>query len=208
MEFQYYGANCVRISTKKTAIIIDDNLSGLGGKRVTKAGDIALATHTGITHVDGAKITIEQPGEYEVSDISIQGIPARAHMDEAGKESATMFKLIVDDVRIAVIGHVHPDLTGDQLEALNTVDVLIIPVGGNGYTLDPVGALKLVKEIEPKIVIPTHYDEKSLNYEVVQQPLEEALKALAMEPSETTPKFKVKAGEIAEVMQLVVLEKQ
>lgn len=208
MELQYFGGNCVKISTKKANIVIDDTLAKLGGKKVLKAGDIALVTGMGMALNPDAKITIDQPGEFEVSDISIQGIPARAHMDEEGKLNATMYKIVTDDIRIAVIGHVHPDLTGDQLEALGTIDVLIIPVGGNGYTLDPIGALKLIKEIEPKVIIPTHYDDKDLSYEVVQQSLEEALKSLAMEPAETTAKLKIKPGNFAEVTQLVVLERQ
>lgn len=105
-------------------------------------------------------------------------------------------------------GHVHPDLSSAQLEALGTIDVLIIPVGGNGYTLDPIGALKLIKEIEPKLVIPTHYHDNAIKYPVTQQPLEEALKALSMEPNETVAKLKVRSGDLGDLTQLVVLERQ
>ena len=207
MELQYYGANCVKISTKKASLIIDDTLASLGLKSVTKNDDIALFTGT---HEPKAtvKISIDQPGEYEVSNISIQGIQARAHMDEASVKSATMFKLVVDDIRIAIVGHVYPELNNDQLEQLGTVDVLVIPVGGNGYTLDPVGALKLIKEIEPKIIVPTHYDDKAIKYEVPQQPLEEAVKVFAMEVAEPVAKLKIKSGEMSDIVKLVILERQ
>ncbi len=208
MELQYYGGNCVRLSTKKATVVIDDNLATLGVKAQTKPGDIALFTTAHDKPAVETKFILDQPGEYEVADISIQGIGARAHMDENGKNSATMYKLILDDTRIAVVGHVYPELSSSQLEALNTIDILIIPVGGNGYTLDPVGALKLIKEIEPKIVIPTHYDDKALKYEVPQQPLEEALKGLSMEATEPLAKLKIKAGEFGETTKLVILERQ
>lgn len=207
MEIQYYGANCVRISTKKAAITVDDNISDLGGKAITKPGDIAIFTGAHGGTKSGAKITIDEPGEYEVSDISIQGIPARAHIDESGF-NATIYRIIADDMRIAVVGHVYPDLNSAQLEALNTIDILCIPVGGNGYTLDPIGALKLIKEIEPRIVIPTHFDDKGLNYTVPQQSLEEVLKGLSMEPRETIAKLKLKPTELGDTTQLVVLERQ
>lgn len=208
MELQYHGANCVKLTTKKAAIVIDDNLVSLGAKAVTKPADVALFTGAHGSPAVETKIIIDQPGEYEVSDVSVQGIAARGHMDEEKQKSATIYKLVMDDVRLAVVGHVYPDLSSSQLESLGTIDILIIPVGGNGYTLDPVGALKLIKEIEPKLVIPTHYDDKSLNYEVPQQSLEDALKGLSMEPRETVAKLKVKAGELGDVTQLVVLEKQ
>lgn len=207
MEFQYYGANCVRIIAKKASIIIDDNLSDLGLKEVTKSGEIAL--FTGVHGIPKAetKLSIDQPGEYEVSDISIQGIAARAHIDEEKQHNATIFKLMIDDIRIAVVGHVYPELSSNQLEALGTIDILVIPVGGNGYTLDGVGASHLIKEIEPKLIIPTHFDDPAIKYPVPQQPLEDALKGLGMEPGETIPKLKIKAGELSDLMQLVVLER-
>lgn len=208
MELQYYGGNCVRISSKKASIVIDDNLESLGAKSVTKPGDISLFTGTHQDPKVETKIVIDRPGEYEVSDVSIQGIAAQAHIDEKGTHNATIYRLVVDDIRIAVVGHVYPELNGTQLEDINTVDVLIIPVGGNGYTIDPIGALKLIKDIDPKLVIPTHYADKGLKYEVPQQSLEEAIKGLSMESHEAVAKLKVKPAELLDTTQLVVLEKQ
>lgn len=208
MELQFFGGNCIRISTKKAHIVIDDNLNDLGLKTVSRPGDIVLFTGAHGEAVKDVKIVIDQPGEYEASDISIQGIAARSHLDEEGPKTATIYKVVADDVRIGVLGHIYPELNDAQLEALGTVDVLLIPVGGNGLTLDPVGALHLIKEIEPKLIIPTHYGEKGITYSVPQQPLEEALKGLAMEPRETAPKLKLKAGEFGDITQLVVLERQ
>jgi L-ascorbate metabolism protein UlaG (beta-lactamase superfamily) len=208
MEIQFYGANCVRLTAKKANITIDDNLTDLGLKSVTKKGDIALYTGAHGEPAVEVKLVIDHPGEYEVSDISINAISARAHIDEAGQKTATMFKVMMDDIRVAIVGHIYPELNDAQLEALGTVDILVIPVGGNGFTLDPVGALSLIKKIEPKLVIPTHYDDSAIKYPVPQQPLEEALKSLAMELKETAPKLKVKLGDLSDETQLVVLERQ
>lgn len=208
MEIQFYGGNCVSLVTKKATIVVDDNLLALGLKSVTKNGDIALFTGKRAELTGQPKMVIDQPGEYEVSDVSIQGVAARSHLDESGKQTATIFKVIGEDIRVVVMGHVYPELSDSQLEALGTIDVLVIPVGGNGYTLDSVGALTLIKKIEPKIIIPTHYADKAISYEVPQQPLEEALKGLAMEPKETVSKLKLKAGEIDEIAHLIVLERQ
>jgi len=207
MDIQFYGANCVTLATKQARIVIDDNLADLGAKSVTKSGDIALYTAAHGEAPAGVKIAIDQPGEYEVSGVSIYGVQARAHMDEEDKHSATMYKLLIDDLRVLVTGHVYPELSDDELENIGMVDLMIVPVGGNGYTLDGVGALKLIKKVEPKLVIPTHYDEKGLNYPVPQQTLEQALKALAMDPKETTSKLKLKSADLGEVTQLVVVER-
>lgn len=207
MELQYYGANAIRLTTKKASIIIDDNLADLGLSSVTKAGDIAVFS---AAHGDpGAevKLLVDYPGEYEVSNVSIWGVPARAHIDEEGKKSAVIYKFVAEDLRVVALGHIYPELTDDELEAIGMVDVLFIPVGGNGYTLDPVGAIKLIKKIEPKLVIPTHYDDPKVKYPVPQQELSEALKTLAMEPKETVSKLKLKSSDLSEAMQLIVLER-
>ncbi len=207
MEFQFYGGNCIRINTKQATFIIDDNLKEFGVKSIVKPDDIALYTHVPAQPA-GARLVITDPGEYEVSEVSIFGIAARAHMDEAGQKTATIYKLQYDDTRVAILGHIYPDLTEDQLEEIGNVDILFIPVGGSGYTLDAVGAAKLIKKIEPKVVIPTHYDDKALKYEVPQAPLDEALKVLAMEPKDRIAKFKPKPTDYTETTQLIVLEKQ
>lgn len=209
MEIEFHGANCFRIATKKAAVIVDDNLAELGSKSIAKNGDILIYTKAHGQPAVEPKLLIDQPGEYEVSNVSIQGIPARAHIDEEGKKNATIYKVIADDIRIAITGHVFPELTEKQLEDIGTIDILLIPVGGTGFTLDPVGALKLIKKIEPKIVIPAHYADSKLKYEVPQQDLAEAIKGLAMEPKETIPKLKLKAGDLlGEGTQLIILEKQ
>ena len=203
MEIQFYGANCIRITTKKANVIIDD----LTGDH-TKTGDIVVFTGPHKEPKVDAAIIVDEPGEFEVADVSIQGVTARAHVDEKDAKTATIFKIVGSDVRVVVTGHIYPELNEAQLEALGIIDVLLIPVGGNGYTLDGIGALTVTKEIEPKLVIPTHYTDKGVTYEVPQQSLEDGIKGLAMEPKETVAKLKLKGGELLnETTQLVILEK-
>lgn len=204
MEFQYHGGNCISIQTKESRIVIDDTLAGLGLKPVTKPDDIVFFS-TQTEKTPSARLVISDPGEYEISGVSVFGIAARAHMDEPGKESAIIYKFQYGDLRVASVGHIHPDISEDELEELGAVDVLIVPVGGNGYTLDGIGALSIIKKIEPKVVIPTHYEDSKVSYPVPQQPLTEALKGLAMEPKETVAKFKPKPADLNETLQLIVL---
>lgn len=206
MDLQFFGANCITLSYKNARVVIDDNLAELGVKSITKTDDVGLFTQPAASH-PVSRLMIDMPGEYEVSDISVIGIPTRSHMDEEGKKSATMFKLIAGDVSVLVTGHIYPELSDDLLEAIGIVDVLFVPVGGSGYTTDPLGALKLIKSIEPKLVIPTHYADKALKYPVPQTDLDSALKDIAMEPKERVAKLRIKPGELSEVAQLVVLEK-
>ncbi len=207
MDIQFYGANCLVISSKQTRIIIDDNLATLGGKSVTKEGDVCLFTADHPVVTTKPKIVIDMAGEYEASNVSIFGMQAQSHMDTDKQKSATMYKLTWGETNILITGHIYPKLTETQLEAIGLIDIMFVPVGGNGYTTDATGALQLIKQVEPKLVIPTHYADSSLSYEVPQQSLEEALKGLGMEPKETTKKLQYKPGEASDTTQLVILEK-
>lgn len=207
MDIQFYGANCVTLTAQGARVVVDDNLKDLGAKSVTKADDIVLFTSPQQAQSKEAKLCVDGPGEYEVAGFSIYGIPARAHMDEEKQTNATIYKIIANDVRVVVLGHAYPELTADELERIGIVDILIVPVGGNGYTLDPVGALSLIKKIEPKLVVPTHYADSSLQYPAPQQTLEDAIKALAMEPKQAGAKLRAKAGALPEVTELTILEK-
>jgi beta-lactamase family protein len=206
MDMQFYGANCLVFSNKQNRLVIDDNLTSLGAKSVAKDGDICLFTSEHGPIMSTPKLIVDIPGEYEVGNISIFGMQARTHMDEDGKRSAVVYKVSWGDTRVLVTGHIFPKLNDDQLEAIGMVDVMFVPVGGNGYTLDATGALQLIKAVEPKIVIPTHYAEAALNYEVPQSSLSDVLHTLGMEPKETVSKFQFKPAEVTDTTQLVVLE--
>ena len=209
MEIQFFGANCIRITTKKSSVVIDDDLGSLGKKAISKLEDVLVSTDVKKSsgHKD-VKLYINQPGEYEVSDVLIQGVPARSYKDEANKYSSTIYKISNDDLNLVVVGHVHPELSDAQLEEIGQADILLIPVGNSDFTLSGTDALKLIKKIEPNIVIPTYYESLGVKYPEKVQTLDEALKELAMEPSEILPKLKIKSSDITndDTTRLIVLE--
>src|SRR3990167_6017846 len=207
MEIQYFGANCLRIATKRAVVVVDDNLKKLGLKSVTKPGDISLKTTSHID-VESSDFMIDMPGEYEVAGVIIHGIGSRSHMDKEDQQNAVIYTIQAGDVKTAVVGHIYPELSDEQVEQIGHVDVAIVPVGNSGYTMDGLGALKVIKQIEPRVIIPTHYADKGLKYEVPQVELIEALKALAMEPVANFDKYKPKAVELTDTTQLIVLKRQ
>ncbi|MFY9484657.1 MAG: MBL fold metallo-hydrolase [Patescibacteria group bacterium] len=81
------------------------------------------------------------PGEYEIGDCKILGIPPSVYLIES------------EDLRIAYLDRLSDMLSEDQIEALSEPDILFVPTGGSG-TLDPKSAERLVALIDPKIVIP------------------------------------------------------
>lgn len=201
MDIEYKGGNCVILNVKKNTLAIDPKLSDIKLKDQGANATVQLLTQPGFEAPHGENtLVLSGPGEYEVANMSIRGVAARAHMDteEDGKK-ATMYSVATDDVTVAIVGHVHPDISEDQLEELGVVDVLVVPVGGGGYTLDAAGAVDVVRKIGPKIVIPTHYADSATTYEVPQADVDAFVKELGA-TVEVSNKLKLKAGTFGEVL--------
>jgi L-ascorbate metabolism protein UlaG (beta-lactamase superfamily) len=195
-DIEYKGANGVVITTKKTQVVVDPQLSVAGLKNLSVKGAVELATESRFV-VDDAdtKLQVEGPGEYEIGDVSIRGVRATRHLDTTADEPmSTMYRIEIGEVRIALIGNIAPKLGEDQLEELGVVDILLLPVGGNGYTLDATSATTIVRSIDPRVVIPLHYADSGVKYEVPQDALEVFTKELAAPVEDAGAKYKVKAA--------------
>jgi L-ascorbate metabolism protein UlaG (beta-lactamase superfamily) len=208
MDIEFFGANCIRVKTKETTIVIDDNLAALGGKTITSDKAALFYTNTNLVDkiaTEKARLVINTAGEFEVGDVTVTGEQTRSHMDEADKETATVLQMTVGNQTVTVLGHVHPDLSKAVVELIGSTDVLILPVGGNGYTLDGIAAVSIIKKAEPGIVIPTYYDQKGLQFEVPAQTLEEFLKVSSLQADEPVDIFKMAKATDVEAGQTKVV---
>jgi len=206
-EIEYKGANSVIISTKKSTLVVDPKLSIVGLKDVSTKDAIELATEDRFAlRSEAARLNIEGPGEYGVGEFDIKGIAAQRHLDAASDPLiSTIYRIELGEVRIAVVGNIYEKLSETQLEEIGLIDILILPVGGNGYTLDATGAATLTRSIDPKVVIPVHYADSGIQYEVPQDTLEIFTKELGGTVEEM-PKFKLKqAALLPPVLTIIAL---
>lgn len=194
-DIEYKGGNGVIISTKKLDAVIDPKLSLVGLKDLSVKDALEIATEARFaTGGRDMQLAIEGPGDYELGPFSIKGVPAIRHLDTSADEKvATIYRIEVGDTRIALVGNISPKLDEDQLEGLGLVDILILPVGGGGYTLDATSAAGVVRQVDPKVIIPVHYADDGLKYEVPQDTLDTFVKELGA-PVETMAKYKVKSA--------------
>jgi hypothetical protein len=196
-DIEYKGGNGLVIATKKAEMVIDPNLATVGLKSLSTKGKVELNTEARFAVNDPETLLrIDGPGEYEISDFSVRGIAAWRHIDvEEGEKLATMYRIEIGDVRIALIGNIAAKLSENQLEEIGVVDIVILPVGGGGLTLDPSSAAAQVRSIDPKVVIPVHYADDALKYEVPQEQLEVFVKELGAPVEKIAGKYKLKGGQ-------------
>jgi L-ascorbate metabolism protein UlaG (beta-lactamase superfamily) len=195
----------------QVSLVIDpyDETTGL---RVPKLeADILLVTHDHPDHnnikaVSGNHFLISEPGEYEIKDIFIHGIPA-FHDSSYGKErgKTIIYTIEAEGIRICHLGDLgQKELTEDQVEKIGNIDILMIPVGGV-YTISSKEAVKIISQIEPKIVVPMHYQISKLKIKL-ESP-EKFLKAMGVKSPETLNKLTLKKKDIPEEgMEIKILK--
>lgn len=210
MQIDFFGANCLRVKTNAVSLVFDDNLASLGSKSVTTDKDVACITNDQlIDQPSPAKLVFNMPGAYEVGGVRLVGIAAGAHMDEPDKPlAATVYKGIIDESRLSflVVGHISPGLDDTQLDLIGHVDVLMIPVGGYGYTLDATAATEIVKKTDPRLVVPTHYQQSGLKFPTPQAPVDDFVKATGLASTQVEGTLKIKRSEFGDQPTIAIIK--
>lgn len=138
-------------------------------KGVRFGSDIALSSinhsdYNGfdmVTHGDNIPFEVKGPGDYEIKDVFIKGIMTEATLDSK-KYINTIYSLSIDNISICFLGCMSNNkLNAETRGAIGDPDILFVPIG-NHDLLDPAEAYKLAVSLEPKIIIPMDYDEKTL----------------------------------------------
>jgi L-ascorbate metabolism protein UlaG (beta-lactamase superfamily) len=103
-------------------------------------------------------LVISGPGEYETKGVFIKGFQSKTN--HGGKEKInTIYLVILEGMTLCFLGALDDEkLNPEFLEAIEDVDILFLPIGGDGV-LDAARANKVAVTLEPKIIIPMHYDE-------------------------------------------------
>jgi L-ascorbate metabolism protein UlaG (beta-lactamase superfamily) len=106
---------------------------------------------------DKESFVINGPGEYEVKDVGIKGFLSETAY--GGKVINTIYQINFENMNLCFMGALsNPTLSSEALEALEDIDMLFVPIGGEGV-LDASAAYKLAVSLEPKVIIPMHYGE-------------------------------------------------
>ncbi len=203
MILTFHDGECIRASAGDTTIVFGPvSKSSKNFKPTNFGADVAFIS---LNHADmnGASeagrgdkqpFVISGPGEYEVKGIVAAGFPSKSKY-ESEERVNTIYSVEFDGLSILYVGALSDaDIPKEVLE-MDAPDILITPVGGAGL-LSPSDAQKLAVKLESKIVIPVHYDAKSLKL---------FLKEAASEDVSPVDKLTLKAKDVADKENEVVV---
>ncbi len=218
MTITWFGHSCFRIEAKEAhstgsgqvSVLIDPFSKEIGLRPPKIKDDLVLVTHHHFDHDNIADANpeafiIDHPGEYEKQGISIRGIRS-FHDSSEGKERGlnTIFIIKAEDMTVCHMGDFgQSNLEDKQVEEIGDVDILMIPVGGV-YTIDHEGAANIIRQIEPKMIVPMHYKVKDLKVDIAGP--EKFLKEIGLTPEKVDKLKIVKKNLPVEEMKLILFQ--
>ncbi len=216
MNINWYGQSCFQISSSQgknnhVSIVIDPFDESTGLKPPKLQADIVLVTHDHSDHnnvkaVSGQPFIVKGPGEYDIKGVFIQGISGyHDNVQGAQRGSITIYTIETEGIRLCHLSDLgQKELTSDQLDKIGNIDILMIPVGGI-YTIDAAEAVKVMAQIEPRIIMPMHYKIPKLKIKI--DDIDKFLKNLGIKKPESLPKLSVRKKDIStEEAKIIILQ--
>jgi L-ascorbate metabolism protein UlaG (beta-lactamase superfamily) len=215
MEITWYGHSCFRLTERGMATVVVDPFDSktIGYSPLKLKADIVAVTHDapGHNYVDAVKGTshvIRGPGEFEIGGVFITGVQTNgAGSGKKAKQEVqnTLYVFDYEGLTVAHLGDLQQALTQAEIEALGTVNVALVPVGGGGG-LNAAKAAEVISLLEPNIVIPMHY--ATPDAKITLEALNKFLKEMGLSKQEAQPTLKVTRSGLPDETHVAVLDYQ
>ncbi len=209
MEITWYGLNCFRLTERGRASVVTDPYSPEAGPAFPRPrADIVTISYDDETcsytrAVRGPFRVLNTPGEYEIGGVFITAIPTYADRKKGKKRGLnTVFLFDYNGLTVCHLGHLGHVPTQNQIEALGTVNILLVPVGDKGG-LTPAEAAEVVSMLEPSIVIPMHFKVKG--FDLPQGTLPPFLKQMGVEKIAPQESLKISTRALPDQTSVTVL---
>jgi len=206
MEIVWLGHSCFRLKGKE-AVIVTDPYEGL--KADSLLADIVTVSHehpghSFLTAMKDEPKVLRGPGEYEIRGAFIYGFRT-FHDNVRGRARGKniIFLIQADGVKVCHLGDLGHVLSAEQVEELSDTDVLLVPMGGDS-TIGAAEAAEVVNLIDPKLVIPMHF--QSQKGKPNSAPLSKFLQEMGLRVASPLPKLAVTKTNLPAETQVVVLE--
>lgn len=213
MEIVWYGHSCFRLSERGMASVVTDPFDHqvIGYESLKLKADIVTVSHSAPGHynvnaVKGRTHTLNGPGEFEIGGVFITGVQTNGYGKGLSDEPRnTLFVFDYNGVTVAHLGDLRRVPSQTEIEALGSVHVALVPVGGGGG-LNSAKAAEVVSLLEPGIVIPMHFQTPDCLVKLA--PLSKFLKEMGLVSSDSLDSLKISSSSIPEETRVVVLNYQ
>jgi len=208
MDITWLGHSCFLIRGKEKTIITDPYHPDFGYRLGEPEADIVTVSHFHPGHNYVAGVTnepnrIDSPGEYEMGGTFITGV-ATFHDDRKGslRGKNTIYIIEMDGITLCHLGDLGHPLNPNLIEEIGDIDTLFLPVG-EVSTMPVDAAAEVVRQLEPNIVIPMHYQTEAFAGDL--SPVGKFLNKMRIPDVEAKPKLSITSSSLPSSTQTIVL---
>jgi len=210
MEIIWLGHSCFRLRSEDLVVITDPFPDSIGLKPDPRQVTAVTISNTHPNHsnwqeVVGEPQVFQSPGEYEYSGIAVRGVMTPLGPGYDLNTRNTAFCIQLDGLNICHLGDISEPLTSNEIDQLLPLDILLVPVGG-GCTLDVERIYQSVQDLDPKVIIPMHYDIDNVN--VPLGPLDAFLRLTGTSNVEPLSRINLTPSNLPPNLQVTVLAPQ
>ena len=204
------GHACFRLRSDDVVVLTDPFPLSLGLRPDTRPATVVTVSNNHLNHSNSEEVAGEPrvfaaPGEYEYRGISVRGVMTPQLPETPREQRSVAYAMEIDRVNICHLGDISAPLTPGQIDELSPVDVLLVPTGG-GCTLEIDQVLQALQDLDPKIVIPMHYNIPGVGGSL--QDVGVFLRRMGLSEVQSQPRLVVTASNLPEDMRVVVLASQ
>lgn len=170
MVITYHGGQCFKVSFGDTTLAFDpiSKKSKLSPAKFGSDAAFISLRHPDfngaeqVAHGNKQPFVVDGPGEYEIGDVTARGWGVKTTYDKEERFN-TIYQVQLEGMNMIFLGALgDPEIDSKILGELGDIDILFVPIGG-GDVLEVPQASKLATKLEARVIIPMHYDKKSLD---------------------------------------------
>jgi len=210
MKIQWLGHSCFLLTAQDgTRVLTDPFNPEIGYPAPAVEADIVTTSHQHVDHnytkvVKGKFTVVNSPGSHVIKGIEILGVPTFHDEAKGAKRGKNLiFRIILDGISVIHCGDLGHQLSAEQVKALGTVDVLLLPVGGY-YNIDHKEAKMVMDALHPRLTVPMHFKTPAINFPI--QPAEPFLALVGGGNRAGAMDIEVDHASLAQGPQVLVLD--
>ncbi len=204
MEIHWLGSSTFEVRSSAGIVVVDHQ------GRLPKVSELedentifvfSQGDHS--SHPAGGHQVLAGPGEYEIGGLSVRGVATPADDPAISRDTNTVYVVDADGIQVATLGNPGYQPSAQSVQQINKVDILIINTEAQG--LEPDEMSTVIRNLEPKMIVPSGYDSKAGKASPAMSRL---LTELGVKEFESTSKLSINRSGLPDERTVVVLQRR
>jgi L-ascorbate metabolism protein UlaG (beta-lactamase superfamily) len=205
MEIRWLGNSTFEVRSSVGVVVVDHQGKLPKASQLEDENTVFVYTRgDSASHDSSANIhVLAGPGEYEIGGLSVRGVATPADDPAISHEINTIYVVDADGLQVAALGNPGFQPSAQSVQQISKVDVLIINT--ESQSLEPDEMSAVIRNLEPKMIVPSGYDTDSGK---PSAPMQRLLTELGVKEFEPISRLSVTKTGLPDERAVVVLQQR